>query len=154
MVQKAKVVDISGNLAVVEVSRRAMCDGCHKTGCGGKCAMSAIFATGSTMTASAANDIGAEIGDTVEIETSDREVLGTAAVVFILPIIIGGLFYASGMMLKLSSQICAVLAVAGFAAVLPFLRLIEKKKRKMGPQLFINRIITDDADYSDEELDN
>lgn len=154
MVQKAKVVETSGNIATIEVSRKAMCDGCHKTKCGDKCAMSAIFANGSTMSAEAVNSIGAKVGDTVEIETSDSKVLGTATIVFILPILIGALFYTAGVFFGLKAAICVALAVFGFVSVFPFLRIIENKKRKKGPELFICRIITDEDILCDDDSDN
>ena len=150
MIQRAKVVEISDGHAVVQVSRKAMCDGCHKSECGGSCAMSAIFANGSTMTATAVNEAGAVVGDTVEIETSDKEVLGVASLVFLLPVVLGGVLYAAGSLLKLSSEICTAMAVAGFVAVFPFLRIVEKIKRRKGPRLFVIRVVNDNEYIRDE----
>ena len=145
MVQSAKVVSTDGEIAVVEVSRKAMCDGCHKTTCGEKCAMSSLMSSGSKMTASAYNKIGAEAGDTVEIETSDREVLVIAAFVFVLPVVLGCIFYAVAESFGLSMKTSVLLAVVGFVLVFPFLRLFDKSRRKDAPKLIIRKILTDES---------
>ena len=152
MVQRAKVIGLDNDLAKIEVSRKAMCDGCHKMQCSGKCAMSGLMSSGSKMTALAVNKADAKVGDTVEISTSDKEVLGAAAIVFILPLAIGLLGFTTAKLLGLSSDISTIAAVAGFVAVFPFLRLFEKKSHAGEPKLVILKVLSDDDTVgSDDE---
>lgn len=152
MVQRAKVIGLDNGLAKIEVSRKAMCDGCHKMQCSGKCAMSGIMSSGNKMTALAVNKADAKVGDTVEISTSDKEVLGAAAIVFILPIAIGLLCFTLAKLLGFSSDISTIAAVAGFAAVFPCLRLFDRKSHKNEPKLVILKVLSDDdtAESDDE----
>ncbi|MBE6707780.1 MAG: hypothetical protein E7578_00885 [Ruminococcaceae bacterium] len=152
MVQRAKVIGFKNGLAEIEVSRKAMCDGCHKMQCSGKCAMSGIMSSGKKMTAYAINKADAEIGDSVEVSTSDKEVLGAAAAVFILPLIMGLICYVTTTLLGLSSDICIISAVVGFIIVFPFLRIFERKMKNNEPRLTILRILSDDDNViSDDE---
>ena len=57
MTQTATVKSVNGDKAVIEVSRKAMCDGCHNSNCGGSCPMSGIFSSGKMMTTTAVNKI-------------------------------------------------------------------------------------------------
>jgi len=153
MVQTAKVISKNGSLAVVEVSRKAMCDGCHNSKCEGGCAMSGLVSGGSKMTATAINEAKANIGDTVEIETSDKEVLSLALIVFIMPIIVGGIFFAVATHFGLAADISTILAIVGFAAAFPFMKIAEKRQSAKGPRLVVKRIVTDDsADGQNEEI--
>lgn len=151
MVQTAKVIGITDHLAEIEVSRKAMCDGCHKMQCSGKCAMSGLMSSGEKMTSFAVNKVGAKIGDTVEIETSDKEVLGTAALVFLLPLITGFAFYSLAVFLKFTMSIAVAAAVVGFVSVFLFLNLLEKKIRQREPKLTVTRILYDDADVQSDD---
>ena len=139
----ATVKSADGKYAVIEVSRKAMCDGCHNSDCGGSCPMSGLFSSGKTMTAKAVNQIGAKAGDIVEIETSDREVLSSALCVFILPLIVAAAFYTLASLLSVDIRICTILSAVGFVVPFPFLRLLENKKNKKTPQISVIRIITD-----------
>ena len=85
MKQIGTVVDLKDNIATVECDRQSACDMCENAeSCKEKC---------KKVYASAANDVGAEVGDTVEIETPTAGVLTKALIVFILPIIIAMLCY-------------------------------------------------------------
>lgn len=95
MIQKAKVIDLNenGRLAKVRVSRKTMCDGCSKSDCEGSCEIGSLFGANKTADASAENSIGAEIGDIVEVEIRDSNLLATAALVFILPVVLSIISY-------------------------------------------------------------
>lgn len=150
MLQTATIISTKDNIAVIEVSRKAMCDGCHKSGCdGGGCPMSGLFSAGGKMTANAVNKIGAKPGDTVAVETSDKEVLSLAVLIFMVPIILGWLFYSIASFLGASAALCTVFAVIGFAAVFPFLRIAEKRRRKRLPKLTVIRIVSDNDKMSE-----
>lgn len=89
MTQKGIVLSRSGTTVEVEVMRRSACDGCHqKSTCvGGMCDTSESGADKAKPMRTKATDLlGAEVGDTVELYSSDRFVLGTAFLLFVLPI--------------------------------------------------------------------
>ena len=140
MTQIATVKSVNGDTAIIEVSRKAMCDGCHNSNCGSSCPMSGIFSSGKTMTTTAVNKIGAIPGDTVEIETEDREVLGAALFVFFLPLFIGGAFYFISSLLFDSSLIQTVFAIIGFLLPFPFMKIIDNKRKNSEPKITIVRI--------------
>ncbi|MBE6564149.1 MAG: hypothetical protein E7655_02580 [Ruminococcaceae bacterium] len=80
MKQKAKVIEIKNGKAIVECEREDACSGCHSKGsCPKAC---------QKIRTEAVNRIGAQAGDTVEIETADGPVLLYAFAVFILPILL------------------------------------------------------------------
>ena len=86
MRQRAVVVEVHGEYATVETSRRTMCDGCAKGGgCGGHCEITGLVASSGKMRAEVENKLGAKVGDTVEIESESGVILSYAALVFILP---------------------------------------------------------------------
>lgn len=146
MVQTATVKKICGKLAEIEVSRKAMCDGCHNSNCGSGCPMSSLFSSGKSMTATAVNKAGAVPGDTVEIETSDKEVLTSAVLVFILPIILGGVFFAVSSYFGANAYLSAGLAVLGFVLPFPILKIAENKAKTKEPSIIITRIINNNLE--------
>lgn len=84
MTQKGKVIAVSGDMATVLVMRQSACEGCRqKNLCGGmgECSHEKPLET------TAQNPAGAKVGDTVELTASSGFVLGTAFLIFILPIL-------------------------------------------------------------------
>lgn len=80
------VKSIEGKYAQVSVIRTSACDGCHsKDFC--------LSCSKKEMTVSVLNDIGAMPGDTVELFSPTGRVLGYAALVFVLPIVLSILGY-------------------------------------------------------------
>ena len=76
MRQRAVVVEVNGEYATVETSRRTMCDGCAKGGgCGGHCEITGLVASRGKMRAEVENKLGAKVGDTVEIESESGVIL-------------------------------------------------------------------------------
>ena len=147
MTQTATVKSVNGDKAVIEVSRKAMCDGCHNSNCGGSCPMSGIFSSGKMMTTTAVNKIGAVAGDIVEIETEDKEVLGAALLIFLLPLVLGGLFYTVTSWISDSSLIQTVSAITGFLLPFPFMKLLDNKKRNSAPKISIVRIVKNSVEH-------
>ena len=80
------VKSIEGKYAQVSVIRSSACDGCHSKGFCLSCSKK-------EMTVSVLNDIGAVPGDTVELYSPTGRVLGYAALVFVLPIVLAILGY-------------------------------------------------------------
>ena len=151
MQQRATVLETDGKIAVIKVSRASMCEGCHKFGgdggCGGHCEITGLVAgNGKTMTARAQNNIGAVAGDRVEVESDSARVIGYAALVFILPIIVGGLFCYFGSLI-FDATLGAVLSSAfGFALSFFGIAVFDKTKRNKLPDIKITKILTSNSD--------
>lgn len=80
MIQKGKVISLDGEYAVVEVMRTSGCVGCSKQeGC---------IACKKKIRSRAYNGIGAEVGDTVTLESESGTVLWYAILVFVLPLVL------------------------------------------------------------------
>lgn len=81
------VISAEDNKVRVQISRGDKCDGCH-----------ACDATGANaMQVEASNDIGARIGETVDVEVSPGQVFGYSFILFIFPIIMMIVGYFIGM---------------------------------------------------------
>jgi positive regulator of sigma E activity len=89
----ATVIKTNNNRATVEVERQSACDGCHKNKDGGGCSICSLTGAAKTFEAEALNEIGAKVGDRVTVVTKTDRVLGYAALVFLLPVLIGVAFY-------------------------------------------------------------
>lgn len=93
MLTTAKVIETKGNRAVVEVKRKSACEGCHKMTTGEGCSVCSLLGSDKRFTAKADNRIGARVGDTVEVRSATSRVLMYSALVFLLPVLVGILFY-------------------------------------------------------------
>jgi len=152
MVQKAVVESTDGKYARISVSRKGMCDGCHKMSCGEGCPMSSLISSGKEMTADAVNEIGAVPGDTVMVESPDAKVLGAAAAVFIMPLVFGIVCFAVAAAFGAGEMIAALCALGGFVLAMIVLRIINGIIQKKGPTLVIVKIIEKDGhSHSDED---
>lgn len=143
MRQRAVVIEADGREAVIEVSRATMCDGCERHGgCEGHCEITGLVATGGKMRTRALNSVSARPGDTVEVETESRRVLGYAALVFLLPIIIcGALGYAAHALWR--TEAAAVIGgIVGFAAAFAAILLIDRRARRRDPDIAIVEIVS------------
>ena len=127
MEMKAIVVETDGKYAIVRVNRKSACDGCHKQTEGRGCAMCAVMGEKTTIDSRAKNPIGAETGDTVWLETESGRVLSYAALVFVLPIAMGMLFYALGVALSISTALQYLLMLGGFCGSFLFLWFYSRK---------------------------
>ena len=142
MRQKATVKSTAGRYAMVEVSRSTMCDGCVKQDCQSHtCAAGAMFGSAKTMTVRVKNPLGAAVGDTVWVESSDRTVLGYAALVFLMPIAVCAVLYAAADALFTQDWISYLAAAVGFAGAFAGLGILERKKRREEPDIVITDIV-------------
>ncbi len=97
MQQIGIVCDVLDNYALVEVSRKSACEGCHAN-IDGNCSACVSFVSKKTL-AKADNEVGAKTGDRVIIETASRTVLLYAVAVFLFPIILGAVgFFLGGIL--------------------------------------------------------
>ncbi len=138
MRQIGTVERLDGKMAFVSVKRLSACEGCHKanpgiqtaSGTGKKdvtysvCHECSMFPIETEMTVQAENPIGAVIGDKVLLESSTSLILGYAAAVFLLPILL-----AAGVGILFSFLIAAVWspylgAVIGFVGAFAIVKLV------------------------------
>ena len=153
MRQKAVVVAVKDSVATVEVLRSTMCEGCEKSKDGGACACGALLGATRSMRADAENPVGASDGDTVEVETDSRTVLGSAALVFLLPVVLALVFYLIAESLTASETIPLIAAGAGFVlSVVP--TVIVDRSRRGRPQLAVVGVLRRNDTESGESSDS
>lgn len=85
MKQIGTVEKTENGRATVSVLRASACEGCHRHAEG--CSACSLLGGDNTHTATAANPIGARVGDRVELEADDSRILGYAALVFVFPLV-------------------------------------------------------------------
>ncbi|MBQ8174787.1 MAG: SoxR reducing system RseC family protein [Clostridia bacterium] len=125
--------------ATVSVARASACGGCHRYAEG--CSACSLLGGDNRHTATAANPIGATVGDHVELEADDRRILTYAALVFVFPLVAAFVAYLIGTAL-LGEGIPALLCTAGgfvlsFAAVF----LVSLSLSKKTPAVTIVNVI-------------
>ena len=146
MKTKATVVEIiSPDIAVVSVERRAACDGCHKAADGKGCSVCTLLGSKGEARARAKNTVGAAIGDTVEVESRTKRIMGYAALVFLLPVALAIVAYLIGTKLSLGEGASLLLALAGL--LLSFLLIFFYSKLVVSRRLDIEIVaITEKAE--------
>lgn len=142
MTQTAKVTSRDGELATVELSRKSACEACHKGADGCKACM---FLGDDTVCAVARNTACAEVGDTVVVRASSKRIVGYAAAVFALPIVVAFAVYALAG--ASPTTIATLLAVLAFIAVFAIACFVLDRLIKKEPDLEISEVVTrEDAD--------
>lgn len=121
MTQTAQVKQIfAGGIAEVAVTRQGACShDCSE--CGG-CA-TAVMAT---ITARAQNRVGAKPGDMVVVETSSHRLLGTAALVYLMPMVLLIAGYLAAAALGLSEGLCMLAGAGCFALSIGAILLLDR----------------------------
>ncbi len=138
MRQRARVKETDGEFATVEVTRSTMCDGCEKSGgCGGHCTITGLVGDSRPMTARALNPIGAKAGDLVEVESDEGVVLGSAALVFLVPLAVTALFFFLGFRMSGSEGTGIIAAAAGFVLAFVGIGLWDRHLRGRAPRIRI-----------------
>ena len=142
MRQRAVVVGVSGDTAVIEPLRAVTCGECEKnSGCRCRCDLSRADLTGKRKTSYALNKVNAKAGDLVEIAAKNKRDPVYAALVFILPIIICAAFYIIGNALFKTTAAGNIAAAAGFALTAVPVFLIDTSEARRPTSLTIVRII-------------
>lgn len=142
MRERAIVIETNGNLAEIEVTKASMCEDCEKNGgCSHHCEISGIVAGNRKMKTAAQNRIGAKPGDLVEVETESIKVLGYAALVFIMPIVVCALFYYLADMIAHNNVYSLSLAAVGFVLSFAVIAVIVRHKKGASPDIEIVSII-------------
>ncbi len=143
MRQRATVLKTEGNMALIRVSRATMCEGCEKNGGCSHCHITGLVAGDNHMEARACNKIGASVGDTVEVESTGSTVLGYAALVFLLPILVCALFYFVSSALFQSALVGALAALGGFVLTFVLIALVDRRAAKKTPAIVIVKVLTE-----------
>lgn len=127
MLQTGIVKKISKNAAEIEITRSSACgDSCASCG----------LCPGRTASVEASNGVGAKIGDTVIIDMADKNVIGAAFLVYIVPVIILIIGYFAGEAI-FNSETSGI--ITGFLLMaLTFTAIIftdKKRKSKYTPRI-------------------
>jgi len=131
MKQTAIVEAVSGENAKVKVKRDSACAGCKSAGLCNTCYK--------TITAEAFNKAGAVIGDTVEIETESKIIIGYAAVTFVVPIICALLLYNISYAILKTETLPYIFTFIGF--IVPFIILYIVMGKRGKTDIIITKII-------------
>lgn len=127
MKQTAKVIEIKGDSAIVEVERTSACAGCSES--------HNCVACKKKICVTARNAAGAEVGDRVVIESPSERILGYAALVFVLPLVLAFAGFlisrALGTTDDISLYICIGIFVLCMSTVLPILNKSAAMKNKI-----------------------
>ena len=78
----------------------------------------------------AKNEIGAQLGDRVEIEARTSRVLGAAVLVYVVPFILFFIGYAIAAAMSLSEGLCMVMSFAAFAVGLLIVVVVGRRHKK------------------------
>ena len=113
--------DLGGGYAEISVPRKSACGhDCEEcAGCG---------MTGAAIKARARNDIGAQPGDKVVVESSTKKIFGVVALVYVLPVVLFllGYFLSEG----LAEGMRYAIAIAAFAVSFIPCVLYDRHARK------------------------
>jgi Positive regulator of sigma E activity len=110
--------------ALVEVERKTACGG-ECSSCGGTCSFK------NKLSVVASNGVCAAVGDSVVIESESVKIIGAAALVYLMPIIVFlfGYFIASALgMTETASIAVSVLSLAAGMIMTVVISRIKKKK--------------------------
>ncbi|OIN95693.1 hypothetical protein AUJ66_08685 [Candidatus Desantisbacteria bacterium CG1_02_38_46] len=130
MDEVGRVIEIKGNMAKVEVAQKEVC---HKCPSASFCKL----ATGDSRIIEAANEIGAKVGQLVKIEIGSGNILASAFLVYIFPII--ALLIAGGLTQWISSSqnMAIIIGMSAMAFSFLIVRSFDKrmnKSRKIRPE--------------------
>jgi sigma-E factor negative regulatory protein RseC len=115
--------DLGGGYAEVSVPRKSACGhDCEEcAGCG---------MTGAAIKARARNDIGAQPGDKVVVESSTKKIFGVVALVYVLPVVLFllGYFLSEGLAEGMRYAIAVATFVVSFIPCVLYDRHARKKE--------------------------
>ena len=140
MKTKAVVIETNGFLATVEAERASACEGCHKKEGEHGCSVCSLVGGERKFRATADNQIGARVGDTVFVESPTSRVMLYAALVFLCPLLAA---FAGWWIARLFiEQTYFLLIGAGSAFVVSFfvLHVYSNFLRKKQPDVVITEI--------------
>ena len=144
MQTKAIVTEVHDTYAIVVTERTSACDGCHKAEEGG-CSVCTLMSSDRKMSAKASNEIGACVGDLVSVESDTGRMLFYAALIFVLPLIIGILAWAIVSSFTDSTPIQALGGFGGFLCCFLAVFLYSRSLKDRRCEIRITEILDRDA---------
>lgn len=146
------VISVDGKYAVVATERRAACEGCHRRGESGECSVCSLLGGESRLDTRALNRAGAHVGDKVELESNTGRMLWYAALVFLLPCVLGIMAYIAVRGLTQSEAWRSVAAIGGFVIGLIVAALYSKLVAGGRDDIFVSAVL-DKGTSPDEPTD-
>ncbi len=135
MTQRAKVIAAEGDVAQVAIVRKSACaNDCSK--CGG-CSAHAT----KELLVQAKNTLNARPGDVVLLETSDRQILAGAFILYLMPVAAFLLGYLVPLGFGLSEALCGLLGGIAFALSIGVLMLYDRRVAKKAPLPVVTKLI-------------
>lgn len=134
MKQNGFVIKTDKEYATVEITRTSACEKCHSA--------DACFSCNKKMQAKALNEIGAQVGDRVEIESSSSMILAFASLVFILPIVFALSFYYIGTLFTTGLLTPFLISFGGFALSFVLICFLVNKTAASKNNVKITKIIS------------
>lgn len=132
MTQTAVVTEVIGNKARIQVKRVSACaHDCSK--CGGGCSEMMKSAPVSVL---AKNHLGAKPGDKVVVASDSGSILGAAAIVYLLPIVLFFIGYFAAQAFSLSEGGCIAAGGVCFALAMGMIILYDRIVKKRNRDLF------------------
>lgn len=132
MTQTAIVMEVTGNKARVQVKRVSACaHDCSR--CGGGCSEMMKSAPVSVW---AKNPLGAKPGDRVTVASSSGSILGAAAMVYLLPILLFFVGYFAAQACSLAEGGCLSVGGVCFLLALGIIILYDRLVKKRGSVMF------------------
>jgi sigma-E factor negative regulatory protein RseC len=118
--------------AEVEVMRGTAC---------GDCGSCEVCKYTSKIRVEAVNNVGAEIGDNVEIETKSSSIIGAAFLVYIVPFILFFVGYAIAAKLHMAEGASIIMSFAFFAVGMLIAVIVGRGRKKDSITYTITRIL-------------
>lgn len=132
MTQNAVVKRLLPNgKAEVEVTRQSAC-GHDCTKCGGGC----TEMVSGPILAEAVNQIGAQPNERVVIEGEFKQLMGLAAIVYAVPLVLFFVLFALGSLLRLGEGVSSLLGVLGFVLGVALAIRYNKHYKERGTMVF------------------
>ena len=115
------------------------------TACGDDCGSCEVCHYASKIRVEARNDVGAQLGDRVEIEARTSRVLGAAVLVYVVPFVLFFIGYAVATALNFSEGLSMVMSFAAFAVGMVIVVIVGRRHRKNPITYNITRVVGHEA---------
>ena len=115
------------------------------TACGDSCGSCEVCKYNAKITVEAKNDLYAQVGDSVEIETRSSQVLGAAVLVYVVPFILFFIGYAIAGTLNMGQGASILLSFLFFAVGMLIAVLVAKARRNSPIVYEITKILDSGA---------
>ena len=132
MRETGEILSIAGKTATIQLNRGEKCDGCQACNAFGE----------NKMQLDAQNDIGAKVGDVVEVDVEPKEVIASSMIVFIFPLVmmLGGYFAAVKFLPPHSEGVGVLGSLGALVLAFVFIKMLDKRRNPndLNPAVIIN----------------